>query len=275
MEPVLVAFVPGLHKGYIDLFKSCPQELFLFGNSIIEDYTALSRDLRIVDPEEMQKAIRALDIFGRVSILEHEDLESFAVGHPSIVMPLEDVSLDLQHKYFSKNTVAFRPVHLRFDKIITLQETVVPPHRTISSDALHRDIALKSEEESQKSFDWWRQVGCVAVKDGAIVAQGHNRVLPNNFHIGEMGDPRSNFDAGTNPDIYLTLHAEASVIADCAKRGVSLNGASMFLNTFACANCARLLAMSGVKKVYYTKGYSRFDAEDILKAFGIDIVLVQ
>jgi hypothetical protein len=36
-----------------------------------------------------------------------------------------------------------------------------------------------------------------------------------------------------------------------------------------------LLAEAGIKKVYYQKGYSLLDAEEILKAYGVEIVLVQ
>ena len=52
-------------------------------------------------------------------------------------------------------------------------------------------------------------------------------------------------------------------------------GSSVYVTTFPCINCARLLAEAGVKKVYYRDGYSRLDAETILKDKKVEIVLVQ
>ena len=89
------------------------------------------------------------------------------------------------------------------------------------------------------------------------------------------GDPRSNFDAGEHPEIYTSIHGEASVVAQAARDGVSLKGAEIYVTTFPCANCARLIAEVGIKKVYYRDGYSMLDAEDIFKAANIEVVLVQ
>ena len=64
-------------------------------------------------------------------------------------------------------------------------------------------------------------------------------------------------------------------MACAARDGVSLKGAEVYVTTFPCANCARLLTTAGITKVYYRDGYSMLDAEDIFKAAGVEIVLVQ
>ena len=99
--------------------------------------------------------------------------------------------------------------------------------------------------------------------------------MPNDFHLAEKGDPRSNFDAGQRLDISTAIHSEVGLIAKAAKQGLSLDGASAYVTTFPCPNCAHLLAEAGIKKVYYQKGYSLLDAEEILKAYGVEIILVQ
>jgi len=90
-----------------------------------------------------------------------------------------------------------------------------------------------------------------------------------------MGDPRSNFDYGEQPEIYLSIHAEADIIAQVANRGISLQGSGIFVTTFPCPNCARLLVRAGIKKLFYTQGYSKLDAEEILKSAGVEIILVK
>jgi dCMP deaminase len=90
-----------------------------------------------------------------------------------------------------------------------------------------------------------------------------------------MGDPRSNFDYGEAPDVYTSIHAESDLVAQAAREGVSLRGASIYVTTFPCANCARLLARAEVAKVYYEKGYSRVDAEGVLRSAEIAIIQVK
>jgi dCMP deaminase len=132
-----------------------------------------------------------------------------------------------------------------------------------------------ADKESELSSDWWRQIGAVFVKEGKVLYKAHNHHLPSDFHLGTFGDPRSNFDKGEKPEIYTSIHSEANIVAMGAKEGVSLKGGSIYVTTFPCSNCARLLCEAGVKKVFYKNGYSRLDAENIFKSYGVEIVLVK
>ena len=69
--------------------------------------------------------------------------------------------------------------------------------------------------------------------------------------------------------------AEAGMIAEAAKKGVSLEGTEMYVTDFPCPVCAKQIAYSGVKKLYYTKGYSVLDGERILKDNGVRIIQVK
>lgn len=313
---MLIAFVPVLHKGYIDLFKKYPDTLGILGADVIADFTALTRDCRVVDPEVMKLAIETLGIFSSVRVLSKADFASVARGpvasdpvgaqtdgavlcangglprrHPMLpslgvtpnvapsddssrfIMPDDEVSHALVEQYSIPN-VAFESIFLRWDKMQTLRENVVAPHRKITSDAFAQSIMGAAITESLKSSDWWRQVGTVIAKDGTVIARSHNKHLPTDYHLDVEGDPRTNFDAGVRIDLTTAIHSEALAIAQSANAGISLNGADAYVTTFPCPNCARLLAESGIKTVYYHKGYSLLDAEDILKAYGIEIILV-
>ncbi len=270
---MLVAFVPVLHKGYIDLFKKYPDTLGILGADIIADFTSLTRDCRVVDPAVMKIVIESLGIFSSVRVLSKSDLLDLAQSESSIVMPDEDVSRVLAKQHFADRAV-FESIFLRWDKMPTLRENIVAPHRMITSDEFSKSMMNLAVSESMKSSDWWRQVGTVLVKDGIIVVQSHNRHLPTDYHLAINGDPRTIFDAGQHIDIATSIHSEALAVAQSAKNGTSLNGVEAFVTTFPCPNCARLLAEAGIKRVYYHKGYSLLDAEEILKAYGIEIVLV-
>lgn len=273
---MLIAFVPVLHKGYLELFKKYPDELGLLGLDVIADYTALTRDLRIVDPHELKGAIEGLRIFPRVRVLSKNDLALIGTTSVNIVMPDEDVSRDLASKYFGAR-VSFASVAIRnrWDRQFIDRENVVAPHRVVTSANTDIKLMELASDEAQKSEDWWRQVGTVIVKDGQVIARSHNRHLPSDYTLSTYGDPRSNVDAGQRLDISTAIHSEVGLIAQAAKQGLSLDGASAYVSTFPCPNCARLLAEAGIKKVYYQKGYSLLDAEEILKAYNVEIILVQ
>lgn len=270
---MLIAFVPALHKGYIDLFKKYPDDLGILGADIIADFTALTRDCRVVDPETIKLAIESLNIFSSVRVLSKSDLANLAKSALPIVMPDEDVSHELAKQYF-KDRVMFESIFLRWDGMKTLRENTVAPNRKISTDDFARSMISLATVEATKSSDWWRQVGTAIAKDGTVIALSHNKHLPTDYHLDVEGDPRTNFDAGVRIDLSTAIHSEALAIAQSAKIGTSLSGADAFVTTFPCPNCARLLAEAGVRTVYYHKGYSLLDAEEILKAYGIEIVLV-
>ena len=73
-------------------------------------------------------------------------------------------------------------------------------------------------------------------------------------------------------ELSTALHAEAGLIVEAAKKGISLEGATLYVTTFPCPNCAKLVAASGIKKLIYQDGYSVLDGEELLRSAGLIIV---
>ena len=88
-------------------------------------------------------------------------------------------------------------------------------------------------------------VGCVVVKDKHIVSTGYNGFLPGAEHKSIVLDGHE----------QATVHAEQNCIADCARRGVSMNGADVYITHYPCINCFKGLVASGVKGIYYLEDY--------------------
>lgn len=92
-------------------------------------------------------------------------------------------------------------------------------------------------------------VGCVLVSGGQhrnrIVAAGYNGFLPGCAHVSRM---RDGHEQGT-------VHAEQNAIADAARRGVSVVGATAYISHFPCINCAKILAAAGIQQVKYHLDY--------------------
>lgn len=275
MAYAVISYIPALHKGYLDFFKKYPGELYILDKKFVLETPRLDRDIRALDPQEVKKAVESLGLFSKVSVLDESNLEILKKIGAEIILPDEDVNRVFAQKYLADAKTNLVSAFLRWDKQISTAELIVPPDRVISQNDFDKEIMRVAQEEADKSPDWWRQIGALVVKDGKVVLSRHNTVLPSEYTLNAIGDPRSNFDAGQNIELVKTIHAEANLIAEAAKKGIALQGCSMYVTTFPCPVCAKSLAVAGINKLYYKKGYSLLDAEDVLKAFGVEIILVK
>lgn len=275
MKTVLIAFVPALHAGYTALFRKYPDTLFLIPPDFFSETLHLERDIRALPLAETKKAIEALRIFSCVDILDEKKVRALGKTRARFVLPDEDVSHLFGKKFLRGKRVIYELVFLRWNKKISDTEYEVSPDRTVSHAEFDRKFLRRAAKEAQKSPDWWRQIGAVAVKNGKVLCVAHNHHLPSGYHLSAFGDPRSSFSAGERIDVATALHAEATLIARAARAGISLNGTVLYTMTFPCPHCARLIATTGIKKICYTRGYSLRDGEQILRAANIEIVLVQ
>jgi dCMP deaminase len=109
-------------------------------------------------------------------------------------------------------------------------------------DEYFKKIVLATKERSSCER---LQVGCLLVKDNRIVSQGYNGFLPGCPHISKV---RNNHE-------QATVHAEQNALCDCAKRGVSCMGATVYVTHYPCIICCRLLLASGIKEIKYINDY--------------------
>lgn len=54
-----------------------------------------------------------------------------------------------------------------------------------------------------------------------------------------------------------SVHAEMMAISDAARRGVSLDGCTLYTTTFPCHNCARHIVSSGIRRTVYLHPYEK------------------
>lgn len=59
------------------------------------------------------------------------------------------------------------------------------------------------------------------------------------------------------------VHAEMAVISSLARKGVAVQGGSLYCTTFPCHNCAKHIVASGIKNVYYLEPYEKSFADDL------------
>jgi len=273
---VVIAYVPVLHEGYRRFLgtHAAGRALFLIGPSLYVDYRPLAKDIRCLDAEAVAEAVAAWRICSEVSVLDEAGARQLAVEDPAITLPAEDVSYQIVERFFSRCDVRYDTVFLRWDKSRSAQMLVPRARSSVEGDSVLAELVAAAEEQAARSIDWWRQVGaCIRFRDGTIAAAG-NEHEPHPLSAYAVGDPRSNFYKGVRFELSTATHAEARLVAQAARRGISTDGAIMYVTDFPCPPCAKLIAAAGVAKLYFRSGYAVLDGQDVLERAGVELIEV-
>ncbi len=129
---------------------------------------------------------------------------------------------------------------------------------------------------SKKSKCIKRQVGAVVVKMGRVVSTGYNGPPAGNYNCNkdffETGCPRTS----SNGCSYA-LHAELNAIVFAYKNNIDLIGVTIYITLSPCIDCAKLIYITGIKKVVFLHKYSEYkklDKEEgieFLETFGVTV----
>ena len=125
---------------------------------------------------------------------------------------------------------------------------------------------------SQRSTCLKRKVGAVIVKDNQILATGYNGSPSGTKHCTDIGECiRSSHTQGCGLNYCRSAHAEMNAIVSCAKRGISCDGAILYVNTFPCSECAKLIINAGIKEIVYVEDYNAPLSKELLSETNIVI----
>jgi dCMP deaminase len=116
---------------------------------------------------------------------------------------------------------------------------------------------------AQNSYCQRRKVGALLVKDKMIISDGYN------------GTP-SGFENICEDENGLTkpyvLHAEANAITKVAKSNNSSEGATLYVTSSPCLECAKLIIQAGIKRVVFTENYRVEDGINLLRRANIEVI---
>lgn len=278
MTKVTITFLPVIHKGVISfLSESKAEKVYLVNWDDVEGFDYLSREIRALSFEDNVKILKSLGFSAfpfneHIDELTHEDVE--------IIMPEEDISHALALKYFSHKKIIFNTTFLRWDwSKSTIQATSLPEaDKIIKKSDLEGEVFRSRfydlEKVAKKSSDFWRQVGAMVWGDTFFLT-AYNKHMPNEYVPYIDGDPRQSFKPGEFNEIYTSLHAEKWVISQAARKGFSLEGMDLFVTVFPCNDCANQIVETGIKRIYFTGGYSNLNGVKTLREHGIELVYVE
>jgi dCMP deaminase len=116
---------------------------------------------------------------------------------------------------------------------------------------------------AENSYCRRRQVGALLVRDKMIISDGYNGT-PSGFE-NDCEDE----DNKTKPYV---LHAEANAITKVARSGNSSDGATLYVTSSPCIECAKLIIQAGIIRVVFLERYRVEDGIRLLERANIEVV---
>ena len=132
-----------------------------------------------------------------------------------------------------------------------------------------------AEAVAKRSTCIRRQYGAVIVKNDVIVSTGYNgspRNAENCCDNGYCWREANNILHGERYEMCQAVHAEANAITKIACSNNSSKGATMYVTTSPCIECAKLIIQAGIKRVIYSEKYRLEDGLDLLRRANIEVV---
>ena len=137
--------------------------------------------------------------------------------------------------------------------------------QTHKQDILDRRYLRMAAIWAENSYCQRRKVGAIIVKDQMIISDGYNGTPSGFENVCED-------EAGaTKPYV---LHAEANAITKVARSNNSSDGATLYVTSSPCMECAKLIIQAGVKRVVYNEQYRLTDGIDLLRRAGIECIQI-
>jgi dCMP deaminase len=259
-----------LHAGYEALFDRHPDaaEVLLLGPSFAEEYPVLRKEIRAL-PAAV--AARYLSPRFATRVVELGDLPA-AVTAEVLVVPDEELMRAVIARFGLDERVSWERTFLRWDRDWSQAQRPADYDGTVGVDEL--GFMAKALQEAGFSSDWWRQVGAVAVRDGSVLGIAHNEHRPTEYAPYLNGDPRNDFSRGVRADLSTALHAEAALVARAARDGLGLAAADLYVSTFPCPACARLIAEAGFARCFFAGPYALLDGDTVLRAAQVELIWI-
>lgn len=272
---VQILYMPVLHRGYVQFFEThkSVDAVYVIGDDLLTSVDYIRKDLRALTPRQQVEAIKGLGLFSQVDILTEATMAAVDTADATCIFPDEDVSRAVAD-HFKQADTTFYPVFLRWDRRSVEAVDADMHDETISTDEFDKDVMQSALKKAGTSADIWRRVGAVLITDNETLGPRANQGEPSEHSPWMEGDPRNIFNRGVGIEMSLFTHAEAGLIAEAARRGVKTAGARMYVSTFPCPACAKLIAHSGITTCYYKDGYAVLDGADILKEYGVKLIKV-
>jgi dCMP deaminase len=118
-----------------------------------------------------------------------------------------------------------------------------------------------------------KQVGAVIVKDGRILSTGYNGTPAGYTNCCDYWEGEYTPEHHDWSKTY-EIHAEMNAIIWAARKGISIEGGTIYVTLEPCSECSKNLIASGIKRIVYLKEYEHTHSATVskfLKDNGVSI----
>lgn len=120
--------------------------------------------------------------------------------------------------------------------------------------------------------------GCVIARENQILATGYVGAPSGLPHCDEVGHQLKKLiheDGSITQHCVRTVHAEQNAICQAARRGVSIEGATLYCRMTPCRTCAMMIINCGIVRVVCERRYhDGVESEAMFRQVGIKIEYV-
>ncbi|MBN1575378.1 MAG: dCMP deaminase family protein [Chitinispirillaceae bacterium] len=110
-----------------------------------------------------------------------------------------------------------------------------------------------------------KHIGAVIVRDKTVLSTGYNGSIRGMPHCDDVGHMME------NDHCVATVHAEANAIIQAARHGTAIDGADIYVTASPCWNCFKLIANSGIRRIFYMEFYRDEKILTVARQAGIEL----
>jgi len=131
-----------------------------------------------------------------------------------------------------------------------------------------------------------RRASCDRGRNASLIVSPHNTILATGYvgappgmpHCDEAGHKMNTViheDGSQSQHCVRTIHAEENAILQCAKDGIKIEGAIIYMKMSPCYNCAMRIARVGIKRVVAQKRYHAGEESiKMLEKVGVKVDII-
>ena len=172
-----------------------------------------------------------------------------------------------QADYLFSNDGDFEDLHQKIEEVL---DKIM--YKRPSWDEYFMELAKTASKRA--TCDRGRS-GCVIVKNRHVLVTGYvgsPAGLPHCDEVGHLFSKTIHSDGSISNHCIRTVHAEQNAICQAARRGIALEGATLYCRMTPCRTCAMLIINCGIKRVVCERKYHKgAESEEMFRQAGIEL----
>lgn len=120
------------------------------------------------------------------------------------------------------------------------------------------------------AYEFAKRSTCSRLNVGAVIADERGVIRTSGYNGAIAGMPHCDHSQSNDP-CRIAMHAEANAILWAARMGMQVYGSRLYVTHEPCYECSKMIAQTGIARVYFAETYGRNSGRDLLYAAGVEL----